>query len=95
MGIGVSILLLAVGAILAFAVHVVSNGFDLNTIGVILMVIGGIGLLTALLVSGMGGWSGGFRRTTTTYVEDGGIAPAAPATPVARRRRVVRDTYVP
>ena len=49
MGIGVSIFLLAVGAILAFAVDVTQEGVNLDTIGVILMVIGGIGLLASVL----------------------------------------------
>ena len=49
MGIGVSIFLLAVGAILAFAVDVTTEGFNLDTIGVILMIVGGIGLLASLL----------------------------------------------
>ncbi len=48
MGIGVSLLLLAAGAILAFAVEATTEGFDLNTIGVILMIVGGIGLLFSL-----------------------------------------------
>lgn len=52
MGIGVSILLIAVGAVLAFAVHVTSNGIDLNTIGIILMIVGGVGLLTSLVIFG-------------------------------------------
>ncbi len=82
MGIGVSVFLLAIGAILAFAVHVTTSGFNVNTVGIILMVVGGIGLLVAMMVGGFGGW-GGIRRTT--YVDDGAVAP---------RRRVVRDTYV-
>ena len=50
MGIGVSIFLLAVGAILAFAVNVdASSGVDLDMVGVILMIVGAIGLLAALL----------------------------------------------
>ena len=49
MGIGVSLFLLAVGAILAWAVDVEASGIDLNTIGVILMVVGVIGLLLSLL----------------------------------------------
>jgi hypothetical protein len=48
MGIGVSIFLLAVGAILAFAVHLPTNGIDLDTVGVILIVLGLIGLLLSL-----------------------------------------------
>ena len=62
MGIGVSILLIAIGAVLAFAVHVAGHGFDINTIGVILMAVGGVGLLAALIIGGMG--SSGLRRRT-------------------------------
>ena len=44
MGIGVSIFLFAVGAILAFAVEMDVSGLDINTVGVILMLVGGIGI---------------------------------------------------
>lgn len=49
MGIGVSVFLIAAGAILAYAVEVEAEGIDLNTVGVILMVAGVIGLLFSLL----------------------------------------------
>ena len=49
MGIGVSLFLLAVGAILTFAVEVTASGFNINTIGVILMIVGGLGLLLTML----------------------------------------------
>lgn len=49
MGIGTSIFLIAVGAILRFAVSVHTSGFSIHTIGVILMVVGVIGLLISLL----------------------------------------------
>lgn len=52
MGIGVSIFLLAVGAILTFAVDAEVSGVDLSMVGLILMVAGGIGLLLTLLVWG-------------------------------------------
>jgi len=55
MGIGVSLLLLAIGAILDFAVTVHTEGFNLNTIGVILMIVGGIGLLFSLFFWGSWG----------------------------------------
>ena len=51
MGIGVSVFLLAVGAILAFAVDVSADGVDLETVGVILMVAGAIGLLASLVMT--------------------------------------------
>ncbi len=49
MGIGVSIFLIALGAILAFAVEVTFSGLDLQTVGVILMIVGAIGLVASLL----------------------------------------------
>ncbi len=52
MGIGVSIFLLALGAILAFAVDATVSGIDINTIGIILMVCGALGLLLTMLVFG-------------------------------------------
>ena len=48
MGIGTSIFLIAVGAILKFAVTASVSGIDLATVGVILMVVGIIGLLISL-----------------------------------------------
>lgn len=56
MGIGVSIFLLAVGAILTFAIEVNTEGANLDTIGIILMVVGGIGLLAALVLMDSGPW---------------------------------------
>lgn len=53
MGIGASIFLIAVGAILAFAVDWTVTGIDIDTIGVILMIVGIIGLVASLLF-----WSG-------------------------------------
>ncbi len=49
MGIGVSVFLIAVGAILAFAIDVSTEGVNLDTIGVILMIVGAIGLLASML----------------------------------------------
>jgi hypothetical protein len=49
MRIGVSIFLIAVGAILRFALETSVDGIDLAMTGVILMVVGGVGLLVSLL----------------------------------------------
>jgi Domain of unknown function (DUF6458) len=68
MGIGVSIFLIAVGAILAFAVNVATNGIDLNMVGVILIIVGAIGLLFSLLFWSSWGGFGTWRRET--YVRD-------------------------
>jgi heme/copper-type cytochrome/quinol oxidase subunit 4 len=51
MGIGVGLVLIAVGAVLAFAVDVSnSHGFNINTIGWILMIVGVVGVLVDLLL---------------------------------------------
>ena len=67
MGIGISIFLLAIGAILAFAVSATVEGANLETIGVILMVVGGIGLLWSLLAANTWGRT---DRADTTVVRE-------------------------
>ena len=66
MGIGVSLFLLALGAILAFAVEVTAEGFNINTIGVILMIVGGLGLLLTLLFWSDSAPLGARRRTVVS-----------------------------
>ena len=46
---GISLILIAVGAILAFAVTATATGVAIPTIGVILMIVGAIGLVMSLL----------------------------------------------
>jgi hypothetical protein len=67
MGIGVSLVLIAVGAVLAFAVHVTGNGFNVHTIGIILLVVGAIGALLSMIF--WSSWGGFGRREQTTIVE--------------------------
>jgi hypothetical protein len=72
-GIGVSVFLLAVGAVLAFAVHPNAPSTNLSTVGTILMIAGGIGLLIASAVAAA------HRRGTATrerMVERDGTDPA-------------------
>ena len=64
MGIGVSLLLIAVGAVLAFAVSVTGHGFNIHTIGIILLVVGAIGGLISLFFWSSWGGVGGTRRET-------------------------------
>ena len=52
MGIGVSIFLIAVGAILAFAVNFNVSGLDINVVGYILMIVGVIGLIMTAFIWG-------------------------------------------
>ena len=50
MRLGTSSFLLALGAILAFAVHVTLSGLDLKTVGYILMAVGALGIVLELAV---------------------------------------------
>ena len=65
MGIGASIFLLAVGAILTFAVDWTVQGVDLDAVGIILMIAGCIGLAVTLAMMSR---TGGAR--VTEYYED-------------------------
>jgi hypothetical protein len=77
MSIGISIFLLVVGAILTFAVNVSTSGFDINTVGIILMAAGILGLLLSLLFwSSFSPWS---RRRTVID------------SPYDRERRIVEE----
>ena len=52
MGIGVSVFLIAVGAILAFAVQIEPvAGLSIDTVGVILMIAGAIGLIASIIMA--------------------------------------------
>ena len=69
-GVIVSILVFAVGAILDFAVTVntTDHGFNIHTVGVILMIVGAVAFVVSL-VSGAfteGGW-----RRHRTIIDDG------------------------
>jgi hypothetical protein len=68
MGTGVSLFLIAVGAILTWAVTSTVSGIDIAAVGVILMIVGAIGLLLSLVFwSSFGGY--GFTRRDTTIVD--------------------------
>lgn len=76
MGIGVSVFLLAVGAILTFAVHYAVSGIAIPVVGVILMVAGAIGLFTSMALFG--------PRRRETLVRDDAVAPPPGRTIVTR-----------
>jgi uncharacterized membrane protein len=84
MGIGTSIFLIAVGAILKYAVTANVSGVDLDVVGVILMVVGVIGLL--LSIFWMAVWA---DRRRDAVVADRPVV----TDPVARERVVERDRY--
>ncbi|MGH8974940.1 MAG: DUF6458 family protein [Acidimicrobiia bacterium] len=92
MGTGVSIFLIAAGAILTFAVETTARGVDLDAIGVILMVVGILGLLFTLVL--WDDWRPVPRRRD--YVDNDVIVRDDPLiveeSPVVRRR-VSRRAY--
>ena len=83
MGIGVSVFLIATGAILAFAVNLTTAGIDLNMVGVILMIVGLLGLILSFTL-----WSEylPWRRRTVVYDRDY-VEPPADRYVVERRER--------
>ena len=91
MGFGTSIVLLAVGAILRFAVSVTTTGFNLHTIGLILMIVGALALvLPSVFWSSWGGFSGasgGYRRQRrVTQDGAGGYVEEERADALSRQR---------
>jgi hypothetical protein len=59
MGMGVSLLLVAAGAILVWAVNATVSGVELTTIGWILLIVGAVGALLSLIFwSSWGGFGG-------------------------------------
>jgi hypothetical protein len=63
--IGASLILIAIGAVLKFAVTKQIAGIDLQTVGVILMLVGVVALLITLVLMSMR------RRTDVVYRRDG------------------------
>jgi hypothetical protein len=82
MATGISLFFLAVGAILTFAVHTPVSGIDLDTVGVILMVIGLLGMLFSLVL-----WDSWTPRPARRSAYDDDV--------VVGRRDVIVDDEVP
>jgi hypothetical protein len=75
-GIGVSLLLIAAGAILIWGVTGEASGLDVDAIGVILMVVGLAGLVLSIVFWSSWGGPGYFGRRRETVVEEGPPPPA-------------------
>ena len=76
MGVGVSIFLIAVGLILWLAVTYQAQGIDINTVGLILVIVGVLGLVISMIFWSSWGGLGGWRRET--YVRDPYDRPPPP-----------------
>lgn len=75
MGAAMSIVMIAVGAVLRFAVSVTTSGFNLHTIGLILIILGILSLLISIMFwsswGGFGGGAGGGYRRQRSVTQDG------------------------
>ena len=87
MGLVVSLILIAAGAILTWGVTTEPSGLNLDAIGVILMVVGLVGFVLSLLL--WQSWWGPGYFSRATYVEGG------PARPWSRRTTYVEDEAPP
>jgi hypothetical protein len=86
MRLGTAIVLLALGAILTFAIEFDVNGIDLRVVGWILMIVGALGIVLELAV-----WGPRNRRRVTH--SEGYAAPAAPAAGAPVQRTTTDETY--
>jgi len=83
MGIGVGLFLIAVGAVLTWAVNATVSGVDINTVGVILMIVGAVGLMLDLIIFAP-------RRSRSRTMTSGMPPAGAPGGTVYQEH----DTYV-
>ena len=85
MGIGTSIFLIALGAILYFAVNADISGLEISTIGLILMIVGILGLIISLYYASIA------TRRTREVPADG----RSPASATSTKRRPARRAAAP
>jgi hypothetical protein len=94
MKIGAALVLLAVGAILRFALTtVVTHGVYLHTVGDILMIVGAIGLVIWFFVWGPVSRSSRTRTTRQTVIDDDGYAYRGQPGTYVREERRYEDQY--
>lgn len=96
MGISLSLILAAAGAVLLWAVNADTSGVDLDTVGLILLVVGIVGMLLSFAF-----WSswGGFGSRADMVVDDGPaptrrVVRRAPAERTVERETIVEDDVV-
>ena len=65
MGLGGSLILIAIGAILRWAISATTSGVNIHTVGMILLIVGGIGFVISLL------WMAFYADRSTRAYNDG------------------------
>jgi hypothetical protein len=88
----VSLLIIAVGAILTWGVHDRSSSINLDVVGIVFMIVGAIGFLLTMFFWESWWGPGYFRRTA--YASRGGYGPRRYA-PRRRGQYVVEEEEVP
>jgi len=71
MGLGVGIVLAAVGAVLAFAVSATVSGVNIHAVGWILLIVGIVGILLSMIFWSSWAGPGYLSSRRRTYVDDG------------------------
>jgi Domain of unknown function (DUF6458) len=70
MGLGIGILLAAVGAVLAFAVSATVSGVNIHAVGWILLIVGILGIVLSMIF--WSSWAGpGYFTRRRTYIDEG------------------------
>jgi Kef-type K+ transport system membrane component KefB len=91
MGLAVSLIIAAIGLILALAVHPATTGsVDVNTVGWILFLVGVVGFVLDLVL--WSSWGPGYLSRRATYVDDHAAYRRRAIYP---RRRVVEEVDEP
>jgi Domain of unknown function (DUF6458) len=74
MGLGIGILLSAVGAVLAFAVTATVSGVNIHAVGWILLIVGILGVVLSMIF--WSSWAGpGYFTRRRTYIDEGAPPP--------------------
>lgn len=92
MGIGTSIFLLAVGAILRYAITVTTTGINLHAVGDILMIVGIVGIVISLVFWSSWGGFGGYGRPRGTLMDRRTVVERDPL--IERHTVVERDPII-
>ncbi len=77
MGLVVSLILIAVGAILIWGVNAETTDFNVDAVGVILMIVGFVAFLLSLMMWRSWWGPGAFTSRRSTYVDAAAAAPPA------------------
>lgn len=94
MGVVISLILIAAGAILVWGVNAESTDFNVDAVGVILMIVGFVAFLLSLMMWRSVWGPGAFTSRRSTYVDQGAAAPPVADPHAGRRRTVVEEEDV-